>query len=106
MRISGRATNREGYLNVSTIRSKDCTIQDLLHDFYVVPDYQREYVWKTKQVDQFLNDIYEGLTLGSAKEREYFIGNIVVCPKSSDEYEVIDGQQRITTIYISQVRVL
>ena len=49
--------------------------------FYVVPDYQREYVWETEQVEQLLGDIADELASDDpATAPEYFIGSIVVCP--------------------------
>ena len=92
-------------LSQQTIESQDLTIAKLFDDFYHIPNYQREYVWQEKQVEQLLKDIYaEFLPIGCQdKSDDYFIGSIVVCSGSDntdDLYEVIDGQQRITTIYI------
>jgi hypothetical protein len=67
--------------------------------FYIVPDYQREYVWTDKEVHQLLDDVNEQLDGGST--REYFVGTIIVAPTSEkNHYEVIDGQQRLTTFYL------
>jgi len=64
------------------IESKDVTLEDLFHDFYIVPDYQREYVWSEEneeQVEQLFNDIYwEFLNQERSGNSEYFIGSIVV----------------------------
>lgn len=66
--------------------------------FYIVPDYQREYVWTDKEVHQLLEDINEQIDAGST--REYFIGTVLVSPTDQkNHYEVIDGQQRLTTFY-------
>lgn len=67
--------------------------------FYIVPDYQREYVWTDKEVHQLLEDIGEQIDAGST--REYFIGTILVSPTDQkNHYEVIDGQQRLTTFFL------
>jgi hypothetical protein len=67
--------------------------------FYVVPDYQREYVWTDKEVHQLLEDINEQIDAGSG--REYFIGTVLVSPAGEkNHYEVIDGQQRLTTFFL------
>jgi uncharacterized protein with ParB-like and HNH nuclease domain len=67
--------------------------------FYIVPDYQREYVWKEKEVQQLLDDIDEQLD-GDSK-REYFMGMVLVTPTDQNgHYEVIDGQQRLTTFFL------
>jgi hypothetical protein len=67
--------------------------------FYIVPDYQREYVWTDKEVQQLLDDINE--QIDSSAAREYFIGTVLVSPTSEkNHYEVIDGQQRLTTLFL------
>jgi len=67
--------------------------------FYIVPDYQREYVWTYKEVYQLLEDISEQIDLGSTKE--YFIGTVLVSPTDQkNHYEIIDGQQRLTTFFL------
>lgn len=67
--------------------------------FYIVPDYQREYVWTDKEVHQLLEDIGEQIDVGST--REYFIGTVLVAPTAQkNHYEVIDGQQRLTTFFL------
>lgn len=67
--------------------------------FYIIPDYQREYVWSEKEVHQLLEDINEQVDSGT--DREYFIGTILVSPTvQGDHFEVIDGQQRLTTFFL------
>lgn len=67
--------------------------------FYIVPDYQREYVWTDKEVHQLLEDIGEQIDVGTT--REYFIGTVLVAPTDQkNHYEVIDGQQRLTTFFL------
>src|ERR1700730_8106093 len=66
---------------------------------YIVPDYQREYVWTEKEVQQLLDDIEEQLDVD--ERREYFIGTVLVSPTAQkSHYEVIDGQQRLTTFFL------
>lgn len=86
------------------IESADLSISALFNDFYVVPDFQREYVWEERNVEQFLEDILDefsdshgDITTGDA---EYFIGSIVGCKDGAGAYQLIDGQQRLTTIYL------
>lgn len=67
--------------------------------FYIVPDYQREYVWTDKEVHQLLEDI--GEQIDEDTSREYFIGTVLVSPTDQkNHYEVIDGQQRLTTFFL------
>lgn len=77
------------------------SIQEAFRDcFYVVPDYQREYVWTEKEVRQLLDDIDE--QVDSASEREYFIGMVLVASQNAEKnhFDVIDGQQRLTTFFL------
>ncbi len=85
-----------------TIQSQDIKVADVFQAFYAVPDYQREYVWETEQVEQLLNDINAELAGNDpTKAPEYFIGSIVVCPGSDSVLELIDGQQRMTTLFLT-----
>ena len=66
--------------------------------FYYVPDYQREYIWTEKEVTQLLEDINEQVDSSSS---EYFIGTILVSQrKQRKHFDVIDGQQRLTTAFL------
>ena len=82
-----------------TIESQDLTVGDLFKDFYSVPSYQREYVWEDEQVQQLLEDVHNEYT-SESEGSEYFLGSIVVCPGPDNVFELIDGQQRMTTSYI------
>lgn len=81
------------------------TFEDLTVDksfqnyFYVVPDYQREYVWESeKHVKQLLVDVYDAYT--ADRNKEYFIGTTVVFSDKGNTCELIDGQQRTTTLFL------
>jgi uncharacterized protein with ParB-like and HNH nuclease domain len=64
-----------------------------------VPDYQGEYIWTDKEVHQLLNDIDEQIDSGTS--HEYFIGMVLVSPtEQKNHYHVIDGQQRLTTLFL------
>jgi uncharacterized protein with ParB-like and HNH nuclease domain len=83
------------------IQSQDISVGDVFQKFYAVPNYQREYVWQTEHVEQLLQDINQERSDGSDHDLpEYFIGSIVVCPRSDDLLDLIDGQQRMTTLYV------
>lgn len=85
------------------IESQDLSIESLYKDFYTVPDFQREFVWQREQVEKLLQDIHdefyneEGQLI---KGPEYFLGSIVVCKDDDGTFHLIDGQQRMTTIYV------
>lgn len=77
------------------------SIKILLTDNKIaVPSYQRAYSWTTKgQVDVFLSDLENYVNSGT--ESKYYIGHFIFQRISeSQEYDVIDGQQRLTTIVI------
>lgn len=60
-----------------------------------VPAYQRSYAWEKEHVQALLNDVNEAI---KNKDNEYFLGSAVVTGHSDKRYEVVDGQQRLTTI--------
>ena len=64
---------------------------------YIIPDYQREYVWEEENVKALLDDIIGACN--HSFEKQYFVGTIVVY-KTNSKFEVIDGQQRLTTFFI------
>lgn len=74
------------------------TVAGIFNHFYTVPDYQREYVWGEREVNQLLADVYD--ELDERPDAEYFIGTIVVCPGEDGRLDIIDGQQRITTLFL------
>ena len=75
---------------------------DKLHEyFFMVPDYQREYVWRVDtEVQQFLDDIQAEYAPDAQTASNYFIGSVILV-KNGNQYEVIDGQQRLTTITLT-----
>lgn len=94
-------------------REIDATIKSVLELLqsnikFVIPTYQRPYMWEAKtQCEQLWDDIIDFLETNiNNKESdeinfgadEYFLGSIVVFLNDKKEYEVIDGQQRLTTL--------
>jgi Uncharacterized conserved protein len=61
---------------------------------YNIPLYQRAYAWEDKQLVQLVEDI-----LDVAEDANYYIGSLIVSPQSG-KYEVVDGQQRLTSLYL------
>lgn len=61
---------------------------------YVIPIYQRNYAWGKDEIEQMLNDIND------FQEDNYYLGNLIVNELGTDIFEVIDGQQRLTTLYL------
>ena len=62
---------------------------------YVIPRYQRAYAWEDKEIEQLIDDINDSIG-------DYYIGSLVVAKVKGREerYEVVDGQQRLTTLYL------
>ena len=69
---------------------------------FVIPEYQRPYSWTSDQIDTLFNDIWEFTCNegGTDKEGTYFLGSIVSYENDKGEQEIIDGQQRITSIFL------
>lgn len=70
---------------------------------YLVPRFQREYSWTKEEVDEFWDDIIQQIKLVKKKPKneEYFIGCIVLVGEDSkQDYLIVDGQQRLTTLTI------
>src|SRR4051812_25395335 len=85
---------------MAKIENHRYSIEEAFRDcFYIVPDYQREYVWTDKEVLQLLDDINE--QIDGVSGNEYFIGMVLVSPADlKNHYQVIDGQQRLTTFFL------
>lgn len=74
------------------------TVGELFADgtSYIVPIYQRNYAWEDTQIEQLIRDVEDAR---SENRAEYFLGNLIVM-KKEDGFEVVDGQQRLTTLYL------
>lgn len=90
------------------IKPADKTIKALLKSGrqFMIPRFQRDYSWEKKNCEEFLDDILKGLECkeGKLETSSYFLGTMLFIgnfdEKSSKEIQVVDGQQRITTITI------
>ncbi len=77
-------------------------LENLFKAIYQVPVYQRPYSWDKEQVEVLLKDIHEAYK-SNEKEEGYYTGNIIIYDKDNKvngtilKYDIIDGQQRITT---------
>lgn len=76
-------------------------VNDLLRKSFVVPDYQRGYRWTKKEVKALLDDIWTFFqeSQNSPKEVYYCLQPLVVI-ESGEKWILVDGQQRLTTIYL------
>lgn len=81
------------------------SVNQLLEYSFFIPSYQRGYRWTEKQVEQLLEDIW-AFAVNPPKQDEnkmrpfYCLQPVVVKLREDNEWEVIDGQQRLTTAYL------
>lgn len=79
------------------------SLNELSQYSFYIPSYQRGYRWTEQEVKDLLNDINEFIPreIDNSEDRTWYcLQPIVVKNKSENEYEVIDGQQRLTTVYL------
>jgi uncharacterized protein with ParB-like and HNH nuclease domain len=82
------------------------TLKQIFEHKYLVPLYQRNYAWEADEISQLLQDLYENFKKAKSSQRSgqftlnYFIGSLVVLKRRDNYFEVIDGQQRLTTLSI------
>lgn len=84
---------------VVTKKNIDNLLSSVKDDKFIIPDYQRQYSWDKEKCEVLwgdLVDFYENSYIHNEKN-EYFLGTIVLCSSKSG-LEIIDGQQRITSL--------
>lgn len=77
--------------------ANDYSIKDYLSEseFFLVPRYQRNYAWEKENIEQLLKDV--------SQEKDYYIGNVIVNLLDTNTKEIIDGQQRIISIFLIMI---
>ena len=81
---------KETSINELYIASEKCT--------YEVPIYQRNYAWEKDEIFALIQDVYDSFI--KSQNSVYYIGTLVSYNKGEQVFEIIDGQQRLTTIRI------
>lgn len=77
------------------------SINELLNENFYIPSYQRGYRWTKRQVTELLNDLEEFQKNSENKSPSLFYClQPIVVKKNCEKWELVDGQQRLTTIYI------
>jgi hypothetical protein len=74
--------------------------------YYIIPRYQRNYSWTDEEVSELMTDLTEAWK--KFPNEAYLLGQIIVCPsaeplqtiKNVSQWDLIDGQQRCTTLYL------
>lgn len=80
-----------------TLEGKERTLGKVFSsDFrYVIPDYQRPYAWEIDQVEKLIDDLYDSFC---ASQNTYFLGSLVLVETEDGRCEIVDGQQRLSTL--------
>lgn len=69
--------------------------------WFLIPEYQRSYVWQVDNISELVEDLI--FAFENKPENDYFLGSLVLKKiegSSYPEYQVLDGQQRLTTFFI------
>lgn len=81
----------------------------MMSERFVIPDYQRAYVWGKKEIDEMIDDILDAKNTG---DYHYSFGSVLIAKTKDrsgvmkDVYYVIDGQQRLTTFFMLLMAVI
>lgn len=109
MRYLGEKANSMS--NNKEVQVVSCTFQDLMNTHLKginipnsgvkgvlnIPEYQRPYVWKEKQINRLLNDLHEYQQWQDEEKPLFYLGSIIL-HQAEEKLNIIDGQQRITTM--------
>ncbi|MGV0757422.1 DUF262 domain-containing protein [Empedobacter brevis] len=78
------------------------TVNEILGENFFIPAYQRGYRWTSQQVKDLLNDIAEFTPKENLEtgEKTWYCLQPVIVKQIEDKWDVIDGQQRLTTIFL------
>ncbi len=80
-----------------TLKSKTIALGQLFSQefFFRVPEYQRPFLWDADNLSDLIDDL-----VGAARDREYFLGTLVLHDQGNSNYDIVDGQQRLTAICV------
>lgn len=90
----------------TTINVNKQSVKDLLSSGtktpFVIPEYQRPYAWTEDEITTLFEDLWEFATTsgGTDNDGTYFLGCVVSYENEDKEQEIIDGQQRITSLFL------
>ena len=93
---------------MEVIKANPESIIEIFQKLYVIPEYQRPYSWAEDKCYDLWNDIIEKYEEEKRKNKksdnknkgEYFLGTMVLIKNNNGIFEVIDGQQRLTSLLI------
>ncbi len=84
-------------MSIKSLPLKELSIAELYNGnkvTYEVPIYQRNYAWEKDEIFTLIQDVYDSMLKNNST---YYIGTLVTYHKGDQVFEVIDGQQRLTT---------
>ena len=82
----------------SIVQPEEFSVLDIFRGTeYRVPIYQRNYAWTKDEIEQLLNDIND---IDVSSDGKYYLGSLIVNQLGANYYDVIDGQQRLTTLFL------
>lgn len=96
-----------------SVQVASCTLQELLETNkqaipnteiagqLTIPEYQRPYVWREKQINRLLSDLIEYQSITNTNKPMYYLGSIIL-HQDGKQLKIIDGQQRLTTALLLQ----
>lgn len=83
------------------------SVKDLLESgkdkIFVIPEYQRPYAWEAEQIEILFEDLWDfanNINDDENTQSTYFLGSIVSYDNEKGQQEIIDGQQRITSLFL------
>lgn len=84
-------------LDLQPGQSRMCTVEQLLTADFCIPSFQRPYDWEQQQVHDLVCDLADAHKRSSS----LFLGLMVVCPLGGNQFAIVDGQQRLTTLMLA-----
>lgn len=86
-------------MNVKNQEPVELSVKSLFQDGqYIIPIYQRNYVWGKAEIEQLLQDLMDAAH--QSEQKDYYLGSLVVHQRQDGQFEIIDGQQRHTTLSV------
>lgn len=89
---------KDNNLPLSNVSIRQIYLEGWPQITYQVPIYQRNYAWEDTEINALVKDVLDSYEKGN--NSVYYIGTLVTYKRSDTLFEVIDGQQRLTTIYL------
>lgn len=84
---------------MKAIQANPKNIKEIFSNSYIIPEFQRPYSWGKEECSKLVEDITD-FFLNRSKNERYYLGNIVLYPDADGVLNIIDGQQRLTTILL------